>query len=247
MPYPGGKSGAGIFQKIINEMPEHDLYIEPFLGDGGVLRRKRPAARTVGIEVDPETLANWRGDELPGLELYHCCGIEWLRHHFGLYRVAAAGARYGGGTGPQDPRSHNRTLVYADPPYPRACRKSAEALYRFEMTDQQHEDLLGVLIQLPCCVMVSSYHNELYDAMLIRPGWRRVTFQGMTRRGPSIEVLWMNFAPPAVLHDYRFLGANKRERERINRRVRNWAAGLRRMPAHERNAVLRAIDEVERG
>jgi DNA adenine methylase len=35
MGYPGGKSGAGVYQTIINLMPPHTVYIEPFLGGGG--------------------------------------------------------------------------------------------------------------------------------------------------------------------------------------------------------------------
>jgi site-specific DNA-adenine methylase len=42
--YPGGKGGAGVYQAIINQMPPHEVYIEPFLGAGSVLRTKRPAA-----------------------------------------------------------------------------------------------------------------------------------------------------------------------------------------------------------
>lgn len=30
--YPGGKSGAGVYQTIINQMPPHQLYVEPFAG-----------------------------------------------------------------------------------------------------------------------------------------------------------------------------------------------------------------------
>ena len=32
MTYPGGKNGAGIYQRIINHMPPHETYIEAFLG-----------------------------------------------------------------------------------------------------------------------------------------------------------------------------------------------------------------------
>ena len=51
MTYPGGKAGAGVYQRIINQIPPHDVYVEPFLGDGALLRRKRPAGRNIGIEL----------------------------------------------------------------------------------------------------------------------------------------------------------------------------------------------------
>ncbi|MGJ8626091.1 MAG: hypothetical protein ACSHXB_03935 [Sulfitobacter sp.] len=41
MTYPGGKNGGGAYQRIINHMPPHRFYIEPFLGSGAVLRNKR--------------------------------------------------------------------------------------------------------------------------------------------------------------------------------------------------------------
>ena len=56
MRYPGGKGGAGVYQTIINNIPPHDTYIETHLGGGNILERKRPAARSVGIDVDPEVI-----------------------------------------------------------------------------------------------------------------------------------------------------------------------------------------------
>ena len=43
------------------------------------------------------------------------------------------------------------------------------------------------------------------------------------------------------LHDYRFLGNDKRQRERIRRKVTNWTEGLDRLPELERRAILHAI------
>jgi len=40
--YFGGKGGAGVAQQIINRMPPHTVYIEPFAGSGAVMRVKRP-------------------------------------------------------------------------------------------------------------------------------------------------------------------------------------------------------------
>ena len=49
--YPGGKAGAGVYQKLINLMPLHTVYIEPFLGHGAVLLRKRPARLNIGVDL----------------------------------------------------------------------------------------------------------------------------------------------------------------------------------------------------
>jgi len=58
--YPGGKNGAGVYQKIINLMPPHDVYIEPFLGGGAVMRLKRPADQSFGIDLSRDAIANFR-------------------------------------------------------------------------------------------------------------------------------------------------------------------------------------------
>src|SRR5579883_1311551 len=59
MPYPGGKNGAGVYQQIINRMPPHSVYIEPFLGGGAIMRLKRPAALNIGIDRDPRVIAHF--------------------------------------------------------------------------------------------------------------------------------------------------------------------------------------------
>jgi len=61
MKYPGGKGQT--FQKSINLMPPHDVYIETHLGGGAVIRNKKPARRNIGLEIDPKVIET----NLPGL------------------------------------------------------------------------------------------------------------------------------------------------------------------------------------
>lgn len=56
MIYPGGKNGYGMYQKIINQIPRHDKYIELFLGSGSILRHKRPAQQNTGVDIDPHPI-----------------------------------------------------------------------------------------------------------------------------------------------------------------------------------------------
>ena len=53
MPYPGGKSGSGVYQQIINQIPPHHTYIEAFAGDATIARLKAPSIETILIEKDP--------------------------------------------------------------------------------------------------------------------------------------------------------------------------------------------------
>ena len=59
MPYPGGKNGAGVFQKLINMIPPHETYIEPFLGGGAIMRLKRPAMLNIGVDLDRAVIDRW--------------------------------------------------------------------------------------------------------------------------------------------------------------------------------------------
>lgn len=81
-------------------------------------------------------------------------------------------------------------FIYADPPYLHSTRKNY--LYKYEMKDTEHIELLEVLIRHPGKVLLSSYDNDLYCDFL--KGWNKVnkstTAEGGVKR---IETLWMNY------------------------------------------------------
>ncbi|WP_203415563.1 hypothetical protein [Candidatus Scalindua japonica] len=54
----------------------------------------------------------------------------------------------------------------------------------------------------------------------------------------------MNYNIPVEVHEYRYLGNNFRERERIKRKTQRWTARLQSMPILERQALLSAMDIV---
>src|SRR6185436_1144497 len=134
MTYPGGKNGSGVPQKLINLMAPHDVYIEGCLGSGVIMKLKRPARSSVGIDLDDQVISGWHG-EVPNLTLLNADIISYL-----------ANANVSGDT-----------LIYLDPPYLRSTRSCQRPIYRHEFTDQQHLELLGVIKRLPCMVMISGY------------------------------------------------------------------------------------------
>ncbi|MCL0039873.1 hypothetical protein M1N02_00190, partial [Thermodesulfovibrionales bacterium] len=79
MHYPGGKGRYGIYQKIINLMPPHEVYIETHLGGGGVMRNKRPATRNIGIELDPKTIQLWNNYNGINIELIQADAAAYLK------------------------------------------------------------------------------------------------------------------------------------------------------------------------
>ena len=224
MKYPGGKNAAGTYQRIINQIPPHTLYVEPFLGSGAILRHKRPAAKSLGVDLDPGALARF-ADAVPALP-----GLLLVRGD--ALQVLAIGTL---------PRT---AFVYADPPYLPETRRGGR-VYRHELDAEGHGRLLDILRVMPCPVMLSGYDSPLYRARLCR--WRRLDFRVMTRAGPAVEVLWMNFSEPSALHDYRYLGADYRQRENLRKQQRRWTARLNRMDRLQRLALLAAIDETARG
>jgi hypothetical protein len=88
-------------------------------------------------------------------------------------------------------------------------------------------------------VALSSYNNSLYSEAL--EGWRKIEFKSQTRHGSATEVLFMNYPEPEALHDYSYLGNDYRERERIRRKILRHVDGLKRLPTHERQAILNAL------
>ena len=223
MTYPGGKSGAGVYQQIINQIPPHRVYIEPFLGGGAVMLNKKPAIVNIGIDSDTAVISTWqnlkvhlpdptiiKGDAISFLSSYNWQGNEY---------------------------------VYCDPPYLFETRSCKRALYNCEFgTVDQHKRLLELLLTLPCNVSISGYWSSLYEKMLAN--WRSISYQTRTRGGGTVtEWLWMNYEEPVELHDYSYLGANFRERERIKRIKTRWVARMERMDKLERYALLASIAE----
>ena len=81
-------------------------------------------------------------------------------------------------------------FMYVDPPYLHGTRKNY--LYRYEMQDQEHVELLLLLANHPGKVLLSGYDNEMYNDML--PGWNKVQKKTQAEAGiPRIETLWMNY------------------------------------------------------
>lgn len=226
--YFGGKGGAGVPQAIINEIPEHDIYCEPFLGRGAILCTKKPAPLyNIGCELNPNVTELWQLAKLNkqhNFIIHKMCGLAFLEHICSNAIYTDVG---------------RRVFVFADPPYLHETRKSMRKRYQFEFTREDHERLLTILLKLPFSVAISHYKNDMYDSYLKR--WRTIPFKSVTRGGQVTETLYMNYPEPTTLHDYRFLGSDFRERERIRKKIQRHVNGLQKLPLHERNAIIEAI------
>ncbi len=224
MRYPGGKGRC--YKRIVSLMAPHDVYIETHLGGGAAMRGKRPAARDIGIEIDPAVVALWRAEKECPCEVVQGDALTFLRAY----------------------PFQGDEFVYADPPYLRDTRRK-RWIYRYDYDVDDHVELLAVLMQLPCAVMVSSYRNTLYEETLV--GWRSVEIPGDSHTGPRVEVIWMNYAEPGVPHDTSHLGVDFRHRERIKRRREGILRRIGDLHPHERHAFFERLattygDEIRR-
>lgn len=220
--YLGAKNGSGVYQAIINLMPPHHTYIEPFLGTGAVMRRKAPAARSIGIDKNKKCID---GFDFSGLVSNGYVVPELILgdafNYLAEFDYAAA----------------RKTLIYADPPYLPSTRTS-NARYEDELTEEQHIELLQILKAVPAHVILSGYRNDIYENQL--DGWWSKDFQAMSRGGVRTETVWCNFEPGKV-HYHKYAGKNATERQRIQRKAARWAKNFAELPQPEKQAVLAAL------
>ena len=86
-------------------------------------------------------------------------------------------------------------LVYADPPYTKGTRSSFGEYGAFEMTDEQHRELLECLSGMKGKFLLSGYASEMYDGY----GWNRRDFvvpnysSSSRKKERKTECVWMNF------------------------------------------------------
>lgn len=223
MKYPGGKNSPGVAQRIISQIPRHRVFVELFGGSAAITRLMLPSERAIVVEKDAAAVARFGGrirQACPHVELVHGDAIRWL-----VSTREQIGADW---------------CVYADPPYhPETLRGPQRYRCRFDAGD--HLRLLAMLLELPCQVLISGYRHPLYDMTL--SAWRRIGYWTYDRTGRRrSESLWMNFPVPRELHDPRFVGANRRQRETRRRRITTFAGRIRRADDHELQWLAGLLD-----
>lgn len=216
MSYPGSKAQAGVFQRIIGQMPPHSTYVEPFFGSGQIFWRKKRSRSSIVIDRKPGLIAK-AGAEA-GVTALAGDALDLLPS---LTAALPADA-----------------VVYCDPPCVLSTRQG-RFYYDHEMTNHDHWRLLVALCDLPCRVMISGYPSSLYAAHL--ESWRCIEYRTRTRGKTVTECLWCNFPEPADLHDWRYAGQTFRQRLGFKRLAARWLKRLEAMPERKRGYVLDAV------
>jgi site-specific DNA-adenine methylase len=219
MRYRGGKAKS--FHHVINLIPPHTVYIEPFLGVGSVMRAKLSSRVEVGIDLDENVLA---ASELRmrGATLLCTDGISYLeRYPF-----------------------EGHEIVYCDPPYFPSTRRRKQ-VYRFDATEADHERMLSIVTRMKAKVLLSGYDNDVYRRRLT--DWNVHRFLSKAHDGVREECIWYNYGTPNVLHDYRYLGADFRERQTIKRRLSRLQRRIESLPELEQAFIRQWLLSKEGG
>lgn len=91
------------------------------------------------------------------------------------------------------------TFFYLDPPYLQSTRKTKKA-YRFEMTEEEHAELLDTLSRIKGKFLLSGYGNTLYELKRLENGWVRHDIvidnkaSGAKTKARVTECLWANYS-----------------------------------------------------
>lgn len=133
--------------------------------------------------------------------------MDWLSYPAA---IAAAGQRFAGVLIENRPaidvlQQHDtpETLHFIDPPYVHDTRVlRSQGGYRHELSDDDHDDLLGAILELEGFVVLCGYESDLYNDALT--GWEKHSTDARISAGRGTamreEVVWLNPACSSALH-----------------------------------------------
>lgn len=90
-------------------------------------------------------------------------------------------------------------LFYLDPPYYHPTRTTVEDYGEYEMSHDDHLELLRTLATIKGKFILSGYNNQLYENYSVHYGWNRLDFPIDNKSGMSetkqnrIESIWRNY------------------------------------------------------
>ena len=225
--YNGGKAGNGTYQQIINHIPKCEFFIDAFVGNGGIFFNLKLPEHTVINDIDPGIIDKYNNVAHTDKNTYVSQGVR------------KENLDYGSLIDKYDCTSSLKTFFYFDPPYLKSTRKSEKNLYKFDWNENDHNLFLSLAVKVKSDCMISHYPCDLYNNSL--KDWRFHDFQSITRNGLRTERIYMNYSKPLILQDYKYLGKDFIDRQRIKRKVKRFIAKLDNMQADERTAILKSV------
>lgn len=213
--YPGNKARHGVLQMILNKMPPHEAYAELYVGSGGIYANKKPAAINLVNDIDPSISYSWKRLSRPNTIATNLPGV--------IVGNILEGSK-------------KKWLIYLDPPYLKETRRSSRDIYDYDDGDTAvHIDILNYISGSKHMIIISGYDNKLYNQKL--KGWNKDQCTVSTHAGIAIETIWYNFPEPIALHDYKVLGKDFTDRQRIKRKVNRWIKKFDSLPVLEKELI----------
>ncbi|MFC0181480.1 Site-specific DNA-adenine methylase [Pseudarcicella hirudinis] len=261
--YFGGKGSDGTYQTIINQIPAVDIYVESYAGHASIFRNMIPAHLTILNDINHRVYQNLVNHFPESIRFAHDTDRkDFIRIYHENNRACSIGEIKCTCQGNNDAGSiliienlgaidliekykalieDFNSLIYSDPPYPLGSRKSQVKRYEFEMTDQDHIEYLECLKNIRCKQLISTYPNQIYQELLPPPCYSLIEFWSQTRGGLAKEYLYKNYESPVELQDYRYLGSDFRERDKLKRIKRNFLRKFKEMPVQLQNSILKEL------
>jgi DNA adenine methylase len=101
-------------------------------------------------------------------------------------------------------------VIYMDPPYLLSTRSGSEGIYVYEMSDEEHAELVDICLRLKSKVILSGYPNPIYKR-LEENGWIRLDKEvsenasvvlEKRKKEKRIESVWLNYDVQRYLQKY---------------------------------------------
>ena len=213
--YVGSKGGAGVYQRIINKIPDSKKILIPFIGSGQIFKRLDHSRSSIYInDYDSGVVANYQASS----------GIEVFNYDFRKFLELT---------------DTNDCFIYLDPPYLLDTRNGNE-YYEFELSEKDHFELIKHLNTTNSMYLLNHPPALQYSQNLLCSSIEEYDY--MTRGGLKKDCLWMNYNPADIaLNTYAYLGSDFTERQQIKRQLNNIIGKLDKLPFHKRDSIIRDL------
>lgn len=235
--YPGAKSGTGIIQWLINNIPFHDRYFELFAGSAQLYYAKQPAETSILNDLDLKVCKSYPGTN--HTYIFNNSATDLLKKPDYPTRVRVKGDIFVYGLEYLFKNLSRADFIYLDPPYPFSSRRSGKKYYQHEMTDSDHVQLLTAIRAVDANIMISTRQNDLYDQYL--HDWRKASFETMDRAGRCTEIIYMNYPVPGLLHQYDYVGNGYTDRQRVKRKITRFTHKIANLPDYEKHMFIQQL------
>lgn len=88
----------------------------------------------------------------------------------------------------------NDVFFYLDPPYVQSTRRSNQK-YMIEMSNEDHERMINLILKSKAKIMLSGYDNEIYNK-LVENEWNRLELESPNSCSDATEYVWINYDIP---------------------------------------------------